>query len=94
MVPLPDAGGRRPLAAAARPAAARRAAPVLPPPLKSEHGLAVRLDGPRVKVMNTRHDPVVVRRLEREGFEPLEFGVVVPPAARSTCPPATPAAAR
>src|SRR5688572_13835129 len=52
--------------------------PVLPPPLLSERGLAVRLDGPRVKIMNMRYDPVVVRRLEREGFEPHEFGVVLP----------------
>jgi len=50
----------------------------LPPALKAEHDLAVRLDGPRVKVMNTRHEPVVVRRLEREGFEPLELGMVIP----------------
>jgi hypothetical protein len=32
-----------------------------------------------VKVMNTRHEPVVVRRLERAGFEPLELGMVIPP---------------
>ena len=54
-------------------------APVLPAPLKVEHELAVRVDGPRVKVMNTRHQPVVVRRLERQGFQPLELGMVVPP---------------
>jgi hypothetical protein len=54
-------------------------APALPPPLKVEHDLAVRLDGPRVKVMNTRHEPVVVRRLARPGFEPLELGMVIPP---------------
>jgi hypothetical protein len=52
---------------------------VLTAPLKSEHELAVRVDGPRVKVMNTRHEPVVVRRLERAGFEPLELGMVIPP---------------
>ena len=51
----------------------------LPPALKVEHDLAVRLDGPRVKVMNTRHEAVVVRRLERAGFEPLELGMVIPP---------------
>ncbi len=51
----------------------------LPPPLKVEHDLAVRMDGPRVKVLNTRHQAVVVRRLERPGFEPLEMGMVIPP---------------
>jgi hypothetical protein len=54
-------------------------APVLPPPLKVEHDLAVRLDGARVKVMNTRFEAVVVRRLERAGFEPHELGMVIPP---------------
>src|SRR5205814_9951306 len=41
--------------------------------------LALRIDGPRVKVMNSRHEPVVVRRLERAGFEPLVLGMVLPP---------------
>jgi hypothetical protein len=61
-------------------------APVLPPPVKSEKGLAVRMDGPRVKIMNTRPDPVVVRCLERPGFEPLEFGVVLPSSATLDLP--------
>jgi hypothetical protein len=51
---------------------------VLPEPLKVEHDLAIRLDGRRIKVQNLCHDPVVVRRLEREGFEPLEIGMVIP----------------
>lgn len=54
-------------------------APTLLPPVKVEHDLAVRLDGARMKVMNTRHEPVVVRHLERQGFEPLELGMVIPP---------------
>jgi hypothetical protein len=52
--------------------------PVLPPPEKLEHELAVRIDGLRMKIQNTRHEPVIVRRLIREGFEPVEFGVVIP----------------
>jgi len=32
-------------------------------------------------VMNARHECVVVRRLEREGFQPLELGTIVPPSA-------------
>ena len=53
-------------------------APILPAPLKVEGELAMRLDGLRLKIQNTRHEPVVVRRLEREGFEPVEFGMVIP----------------
>jgi hypothetical protein len=53
-------------------------APVLPPALLSEHDLEIRLDGPRVKITSTRDDAIVVRRLERPGFEPLEFGVILP----------------
>ncbi len=53
-------------------------APMLPPPMKVEHDLAVRVDGNRFKIQNLRSEPMVVRRLEREGFEPLELGTVIP----------------
>jgi hypothetical protein len=53
--------------------------PVLPPPMKVEHKLAVRMDGLRMKVQNLRHEPVIVHRLERAGFEPLDFGMIIPP---------------
>jgi hypothetical protein len=76
---LPDAEEGDPLPPFPLPPPPGAPAPVLPNPVKKEHGLEVRLDGPRVKVLNTRSDPIVVRRLEREGFEPMEFGVVVPP---------------
>ena len=33
----------------------------------------------RLQIMNRRHEAVVVRQLVREGFEPLNLGVVVPP---------------
>jgi hypothetical protein len=52
--------------------------PMLPPPIKSQQGLDVRLDGLRVKIHNTRHEAVIVRRLERQGFEPIQFGTVIP----------------
>ncbi len=52
--------------------------PVLPPPMKVEHKLAVRIDGLRMKVQNLRHEPVIVHRLERAGFEPLDFGTIIP----------------
>jgi hypothetical protein len=58
----------------------------LPEPLKVEHDLAVRLDGLRFKVMNVCKDPVVIRHLEREGFEPVEFGMVLPPSATLDLP--------
>jgi hypothetical protein len=41
--------------------------------------MEVRIDGPRFRVMNRHHDAVTVRRMEREGFEPLDLGVVIPP---------------
>jgi len=54
-------------------------APVLPEPLTCQHELAIRVDLHRFKIMNLRHEPVVVRRLEREGFEPLVLGMTIPP---------------
>jgi hypothetical protein len=51
--------------------------PVLPPAVKIEHDLAVRIDGLRMKIQNTRHEPVLIRKLVREGFEPLEFGMIL-----------------
>lgn len=53
-------------------------APVLPPPVKIEHDIAVRVDGYRFKIQNLRHEPVVVRQLDREGYEPLDIGMVIP----------------
>jgi hypothetical protein len=76
---LPDAEWGEPLPPLPGPPPPGAPPVQLPPALKTEHDLAVRLDGPRVKVMNTRHEAVVVRRLEREGFEPLELGMVIPP---------------
>ncbi|HMB94657.1 MAG TPA: hypothetical protein VKK61_01325, partial [Tepidisphaeraceae bacterium] len=53
-------------------------APILSPPLVIEHNLAVRIDRHRMLIQNTRDEPVVVHRLEREGFEPLNFGTIIP----------------
>ncbi len=77
---LPDADFGDPMPPLPPPPPPGAAPPVLPAPLKVEHDLAVRLDGPRIRIQNTRHEAVVVRRLEREGFEPLIFGMVIPPA--------------
>jgi len=78
-IDLPDVEWGEPLPPLPGPPPPGAPAPALPPALKTEHDLAVRLDGPRVKVMNTRHEPVVVRRLERAGFQPLALGMVIPP---------------
>jgi hypothetical protein len=53
-------------------------APVLPPADKTENELAIRVDGLRFKIQNLRHEPVIVRKLEREGYEPVIFGMVIP----------------
>lgn len=61
------------------PAPAVGAAPIaLPPAMLTEHGLAVRIDGKRLRIMNTRPGPVAIRRLERPGYEPLTLGMVLP----------------
>jgi hypothetical protein len=52
--------------------------PVLASPMLEAHGLKARIDGPRFRIHNARAEPVVVRRLERSGFEPLTFGMVIP----------------
>ena len=78
-VPLPEQEWGDPLPPLPNPPPPGAPAPVLPAPLNVEHDLAIRLDGPRVKVMNTRHDPVVVHRMERPGFQPHKMGMVIPP---------------
>ncbi|HWP40439.1 MAG TPA: hypothetical protein VNL70_05890, partial [Tepidisphaeraceae bacterium] len=76
---LPDVERGEPLPPLPPPPPPGAPPPALAPPLKLEHELAVRVDGYRMKIQNLRHDPVVVRRLEREGFEPLVLGMVIPP---------------
>jgi hypothetical protein len=75
---LPDVESGDPLPPLPNPPPPGAPPPVLAPPLKVEHGLAVRVDGLRVKIQNTRHEPVVVHRMERAGFEPLDFGMIIP----------------
>jgi hypothetical protein len=77
-VTLPDVGEGPPLPPLPGPPLPGAPPPLLPPPEKVEHDLAIRIDGLRMKIQNTRHEPVVIRRLEREGFEPVEFGMVIP----------------
>lgn len=75
---LPDVSEGEDLAPLPPPPAPGAPPPVLAPPLLSEHGLAVRIDGRRFKILNTRPHPIAVRRLTREGFEPLNLGMVLP----------------
>jgi hypothetical protein len=76
---LPDVERGDPLPSLPGPPPPGAPAPVLPPPTKVEHDLAIRVDGLRLKIQNTRHEPLVARRLIRDGFEPVEFGLVIPP---------------
>jgi hypothetical protein len=78
---LPDAERGDPLPPLPPPPGVGAFAPALPAPLLSESGLEVRLDGPRFRVMNRRHDPVVLRSMNRPGFEPLDMGSIISPQA-------------
>ena len=83
---LPDVEQGPPLPPLPNPPPPGAPLPPLPPADLSAHDLHVRVDGLRLKVQNTRHEPVVVRRLERDGYEPVEFGNVIPPMATFDLP--------
>ena len=85
-LPLPDVERGDVLPALPAPPGPGAPPPVLPPALAVEQGVAIRLDGNRMKLMNTRREVLAVRRLERQGFEPLEFGMVLPPNATLNLP--------
>ncbi len=76
---LPDVQHGKPMAPLPPPPPLGAPPPVLPEPDQYENDVALRIDGPRFKLQNTCKNPMVVRRLERSGFEPLEIGVVLPP---------------
>jgi hypothetical protein len=78
-ITLPDVERGDPLPPLPAPPAAGAPPIALPPPVKVEHCIAVRIDGARFRLHNTGHEPIVVRRLEREGFEPYLFGMTIPP---------------
>lgn len=83
---LPDVESGPKLPPLPPPPPAGGAMPELPAPVTTDQGVAVRLDGPRFRIQNLRHEPIVLRRLEREGFEPLSIGAVVPPNASAMLP--------
>src|SRR5262249_21137780 len=86
VVSLPDTDEGPPLPPLPAPPAPAPPAPLVPPAERTEHGMAIRIDGLRFKIQNTNPDPVIIRRLEREGFEPLAFGVIVPSMAQFDLP--------
>lgn len=85
-ITLPDVEQGETLPALPGPPPPGAPAPQLPTPAVTMHDLAIRIDGVRMKVQNLRADPVVVRELRREGFEPLSLGVVIPPSAMLDLP--------
>jgi hypothetical protein len=78
-VQLPQLEPGEPLAPLPSPPPPGAPAPVLPPPVHVEQELAIRVDGSRLKIQNTRNEAVVIRRLERAEFEPVTIGMVIPP---------------
>src|SRR5947207_3410968 len=76
---LPDVEKGDPLPPLPPPPAPGAPAPVLPIALVKENGIEVRIDGARMKVQNARCELLAVVRLEREGVEPQELGMVLPP---------------
>ncbi len=74
---LPDIGEGAPLPPLPGPPPPGAPAPILPEAKLVAAQMAVRLDGLRMKIQNLRHEPVAVRSLQREGFEPLTMGVMI-----------------
>jgi hypothetical protein len=54
-------------------------APMLPIALVKENGVEVRMDGARMKVQNARGELLAIVKLEKEGAEPQELGMILPP---------------
>src|SRR4051794_29213043 len=76
---LPDAEWGEPLPPVPGPPPPGAPAPAPPPPHKGEPDRGARCEGGREKIRTPGQEPVVVRRLERAGFEPLPLGMVIPP---------------
>ncbi|HEV8608139.1 MAG TPA: hypothetical protein VGQ99_22580 [Tepidisphaeraceae bacterium] len=78
-VKLPDVEKGDPLPPLPLPPPPGAPAPMLPIALVNENGVEVRMDGVRMKIQNARGELLAVLRLEKEGFDPLELGMVLPP---------------
>jgi len=78
-VKLPDVEKGDPLPPLPPPPLPGAPAPMLPIALVNENGVEVRMDGMRMKIQNARGELLAVVRLEKEGVEPQELGMVLPP---------------
>jgi hypothetical protein len=58
----------------------------LPPPTKVENCMAMRIDGRKMYLQNTNYRPVVLRKFERDGFEPFPMGLSLAPNASVEMP--------
>lgn len=85
-ITLPDVQQGDPLPPLPPPPGPGAPPPALPAPAKVENEVAIRIDGKRFRLQNLRSECLVVRRLERPGFEPLEIGTVIPPNGQMSLP--------
>lgn len=51
----------------------------LPPPLLEAGGVAVRVDGFRLRLYNTHHHAIVLRQFDRPGLDPYRLEMTIPP---------------
>jgi len=58
----------------------------IPAPAMTQDDIALWMDGKRIRISNLRADPVFVRRIERQGFEPLDIGAIIPPNGHMSLP--------
>jgi hypothetical protein len=66
----------------------------LPPPMTVEGCIAIRMNGLRMRLTNTDFRPIVLRRFERDGFEPFKIGITLAPNATLELPASQARAAR
>ena len=85
-ITLPDVESGAPLPVMPPPPPPGGPAPALPEPLLVECGLAVRIDGARLRILNTRREIVAIHQLVRAGFDPLPIKMILPPSSTLTLP--------
>ena len=86
IVQLPDIERGDPLPPLPPPPPPGGIAPVLPAPLSVDGGVAIRIDGMRLKIQNTRGELLSVERLERAGSDPIQLAMVLPAGAVLSLP--------
>ena len=60
--------------------------PPRPPPLSVEHGLAIRIDGPRIKATNANAHALAIMRLEKAGHDAFPLNMLLPPGGTLSLP--------